>query len=334
MTRSPTTPPPGWSSTAGTTSRLSTGLSNWPRCPSSGPSSSACGTRGRAPSSASACAPTWRCAAWPPAGCWPHSNYGAGGWESATVRMLPTGSVQVVTGSSPHGQGHETTWSQIVADQLGIDPNDDRGAALRHRGLGPRSRHLRLPVPGRRRHGCPHGDRHRPREGPLHRRPPAGGVGRRPRVRGGLVPGPGLSGQVDGHRRRGDGGLHRPRPARRHGAQPDGAGHLRPAELRLPVRHPRGGHRIGHRDRRHPAAGLHRGRRLREPDQPDDRRGPGPRWDPPRRRPGPVGGGRLRRRRATSPTCRWPTTSCPRRWRRLRTRWTTRSRRARPIPSG
>jgi len=50
-------------------------------------------------------------------------NYGAGGWESATVRMLPTGSVQVVTGTSPHGQGHETTWSQIVADQLGIDPN-------------------------------------------------------------------------------------------------------------------------------------------------------------------------------------------------------------------
>jgi aerobic carbon-monoxide dehydrogenase large subunit len=50
-------------------------------------------------------------------------NYGAGGWESATVRMLPTGSVQVVTGTSPHGQGHETTWSQIVADQLGIDPD-------------------------------------------------------------------------------------------------------------------------------------------------------------------------------------------------------------------
>ena len=51
-------------------------------------------------------------------------NYGAGGWESATVRILPTCKVQVVTGSTPHGQGHETSWSMIVADQLGVDPDD------------------------------------------------------------------------------------------------------------------------------------------------------------------------------------------------------------------
>ena len=51
-------------------------------------------------------------------------NYGAGGWESATVRILPTAKVQVVTGSTPAGQGHETTWSMIVADKLGIDPDD------------------------------------------------------------------------------------------------------------------------------------------------------------------------------------------------------------------
>jgi diadenosine tetraphosphate (Ap4A) HIT family hydrolase len=47
-------------------------------------------------------------------------NYGAGGWEAATVRILPTNKVQVVTGTSPHGQGHETSWSMIVADKLGI----------------------------------------------------------------------------------------------------------------------------------------------------------------------------------------------------------------------
>ncbi len=47
-------------------------------------------------------------------------SYGAGGWESASIRMLPTGKVEVVTGSSAHGQGHETAWSQIVADQLGV----------------------------------------------------------------------------------------------------------------------------------------------------------------------------------------------------------------------
>jgi carbon-monoxide dehydrogenase large subunit len=51
-------------------------------------------------------------------------SYGAGGWEHADVRMLPTGKVEVVTGSSPHGQGHETAWSQIVADRLGVPFED------------------------------------------------------------------------------------------------------------------------------------------------------------------------------------------------------------------
>jgi carbon-monoxide dehydrogenase large subunit len=53
-------------------------------------------------------------------------SYGAGGWEHASVRMLPTGKVEVVTGSSAHGQGHETAWSQIVADKLGIPFEDIR----------------------------------------------------------------------------------------------------------------------------------------------------------------------------------------------------------------
>jgi aerobic carbon-monoxide dehydrogenase large subunit len=51
-------------------------------------------------------------------------SYGAGGWENASIRMLPSGKVEVVTGSSPHGQGHETAWSQIVADQLGVPFED------------------------------------------------------------------------------------------------------------------------------------------------------------------------------------------------------------------
>src|SRR5207249_129670 len=51
-------------------------------------------------------------------------NYSAGGWEAATVRVLPTGKVQVVTGTTPHGQGHETSWSMIVADKLGVAPDD------------------------------------------------------------------------------------------------------------------------------------------------------------------------------------------------------------------
>jgi carbon-monoxide dehydrogenase large subunit len=48
----------------------------------------------------------------------------AGGWESGTVRIEPTGKVTVLTGASPHGQGEETTFAQIVADQFGITPND------------------------------------------------------------------------------------------------------------------------------------------------------------------------------------------------------------------
>lgn len=44
----------------------------------------------------------------------------AGLWESAKVRVHPTGSVTVYTGSSAHGQGHETTFAQIVADKLGV----------------------------------------------------------------------------------------------------------------------------------------------------------------------------------------------------------------------
>jgi carbon-monoxide dehydrogenase large subunit len=51
-------------------------------------------------------------------------SFGAGGWEHASIRMLPTGKVEVVTGSSAHGQGHETAWSQIVADHLGVPFED------------------------------------------------------------------------------------------------------------------------------------------------------------------------------------------------------------------
>ena len=51
-------------------------------------------------------------------------RYAVGGWDASTVRFQPLGSVQVVTGTSPHGQGHETTFAQIVADQLGLGVDD------------------------------------------------------------------------------------------------------------------------------------------------------------------------------------------------------------------
>ena len=48
----------------------------------------------------------------------------AGGWESATVRIEPTGKVTILTGASPHGQGQETSFAQIAADELGVNMND------------------------------------------------------------------------------------------------------------------------------------------------------------------------------------------------------------------
>jgi carbon-monoxide dehydrogenase large subunit len=49
---------------------------------------------------------------------------GVGLWESAKVRFSHTGKVQVMTGTHSHGQGHETTFSQLVADKLGIPYED------------------------------------------------------------------------------------------------------------------------------------------------------------------------------------------------------------------
>ena len=51
-------------------------------------------------------------------------GFQGGLWESAIVRFHPTGKVNVFTGASPHGQGEETTFAQIVANELGVDAED------------------------------------------------------------------------------------------------------------------------------------------------------------------------------------------------------------------
>jgi carbon-monoxide dehydrogenase large subunit len=48
---------------------------------------------------------------------------GVGLWESAEVRVNPIGTIEVLTGSHSHGQGHETTFAQLVSDRLGVDIN-------------------------------------------------------------------------------------------------------------------------------------------------------------------------------------------------------------------
>ena len=143
-------------------------------------------------------------------------NYSAGGWESATVRILPTSKVQVVTGATPHGQGHETSWAMIVADQLGVDPDDvdvlHSDTALSPLGHG----HLRVPLARRRRDRHHDGVRPGARQGPLASPPTSS---RRPRttssIGGGAFSRAGLARQVDAARRGRVRGVHRPRPARR-----------------------------------------------------------------------------------------------------------------------
>jgi aerobic carbon-monoxide dehydrogenase large subunit len=46
------------------------------------------------------------------------------GWESGSIRVERSGRVTAITGSSAHGQGHETTFAQVVADHLGVTPDD------------------------------------------------------------------------------------------------------------------------------------------------------------------------------------------------------------------
>jgi carbon-monoxide dehydrogenase large subunit len=51
-------------------------------------------------------------------------GFQGGLWESAIVRVHPTGKVNVFIGASPHGQGEETTFAQVVADELGVAVTD------------------------------------------------------------------------------------------------------------------------------------------------------------------------------------------------------------------
>src|SRR4029453_10184103 len=51
-------------------------------------------------------------------------GWGASMWESANIRVHLTGKIVVTVGTQPQGQGHETTYSQVIAHELGV-PMDD-----------------------------------------------------------------------------------------------------------------------------------------------------------------------------------------------------------------
>ena len=224
-------------------------------------------------------------------------DYAAGGWENAAIRVLATGKVEVVTGSSAHGQGHETAWSQIVADQLGV-PFEDVEVIHGDTQSSPKgmdtygSRSLAVggiavvkaaeKVVAKARRIAAH--MLEANEDDLEY---SGGRFR--------VQGRSGRGQVDpGHRVR---GLRRARPAGRRRAEPGRRCHLRPGELLLPARHPPVRDRGGHRDRGGQDPQVRLRGRHRTGDQPADRGRPGARRAGPGHRAGAVRGGRLRRGR-------------------------------------
>ena len=125
----------------------------------------------------------------------------AGGWESAMVRVHNTGAVTAYTGTSGHGQGHETAFAQIVADRLGVDPEI---VEVIHgdTGTGPGGpQHVRLALARRRRRGARPVREQDRRQGQGGRRPQPRGGARGHRAGRRQVLGQGLARQGDDARR-------------------------------------------------------------------------------------------------------------------------------------
>ena len=222
-------------------------------------------------------------------------GFGGGLYESAIVRVYPTGTVRVYIGAKPHGQGEETTFAQIVAEEFGIAVDDvqivhgDTDDTPQGWGTyGSRTTAVcgsAVKIAAAAREGQSAQARRAPARGER-----SGLEWKRRQVRRAR-----LAGAGQGLRRARADGERRVEHARRGGAGPRGDGVLRSDELRLPVRHPHLHRRGGRRDRRGEDPPLHRRGRLRPAHQPDDRRGADP---------------RRRRRRGSARRCRrWRSTT-------------------------
>ena len=223
---------------------------------------------------------------------------GLGMADGCELRVHPTGKAQVRLSVQTQGQGHETTFAQIVAQELGIPPED---IEVIHGdtdntpfGLGT------------------YGSRSTPVSGAA-----AAIVAQRVREKAKIIAAAALEvgaddlewehiGPLAGQGRPGTGPHHRrdrdaqPRhadPARGRRGPPGRVRRLRPAEPDLPVRRLHLRHRRRSRDGGGQGAAVHRRRRLRAADQPDDRRGPGARRAGRRHRHGADAADRVRRGR-------------------------------------
>ena len=155
-------------------------------------------------------------------------------FDSCEIRVHPTGKVLARIGVQTQGQGHETTFAQIIAEELGLPGRRHQDRVRRHRHRALRARHVRLAVDAGRRRGHRHRLAEDPEKAQQARRPSPRGVRGRPRVDERQVLRQGLAGPVQddpGDRVR---GLHE--PSRRDGGRPRGGRLLRPAEPDVPVR--------------------------------------------------------------------------------------------------
>ena len=102
-------------------------------------------------------------------------------FDSCEIRIHPTGKAIARFGTKSQGQGHETTYAQIIAEELGIPAVGSPGRGGRHRHGAVRAGHLRQPLDAGRRRGGGDGGAQDPRQGEEDRRAPARGLRGRPR---------------------------------------------------------------------------------------------------------------------------------------------------------
>ncbi len=218
----------------------------------------------------------------------------AGGWESAQVKIEPSGKVTVLTGISPHGQGEETTFAQIAADQFGVGLDDvivlhgdtsivqygigtfgSRGTAVGGTALYFACQELKGKI---KKWGAVLLDSE---DVTL-----ADGYCACNRT-----------GKSVSFKEIAFAAYRAMKVPPGSGAGPGGHVLLGTAELHLPLRRAHRGHRGGPRHRRYRAETLRRRGRLRQDHQPAHRRWPGARRRRPGPRPGALGGSRVRRKR-------------------------------------
>ena len=188
-------------------------------------------------------------------------------FDSAELRVHMTGKAILRTGAKTQGQGHETTWAQIVAHELGIPAEDivveEGDTDTAPFGMGTYASRS-TPVAARRWRWCPARSGPRPASSP----PTCSRCPRR--TSSGSSAASTCAARRTGRHHPGvrDGGVQQ--HARRHGARPREQRLLRPAEPHLAVRLLHRDRRGRPRDRGVGRAQRRRGRRLRRADQPDD----------------------------------------------------------------